>query len=552
MKSLHLSSRLSIALPTLVLTVLLFLFPTQSLALSSSEFRAGHLIDDSIFFNPTSMGAQEIQSFLNAKVPNCDTNGDKAHSNGSIRRDYAASEGYSPPFTCLKDYRQDVPATPADSYCSSGISSGNKSAAEIINDVAKACGINPMALIVTLQKEQSLVTDEWPWSIQYRSATGFGCPDTASCDSAYYGFFNQVYYAARQFQRYVKQSSQYNFQHGRKAYVQYKPNSGCGSSEIYMETQATAGLYNYTPYQPNAAALNNLYGNGDSCSSYGNRNFWRTFNDWFGSTISDAFTIANTNHPDGTLVKTFGLPEVYLIINGQRYHVPNIDTFNSHGWSWSEVRQSTAPDKDLPSGGSLTFRGGTLIKGDSAPNVYVLRCMDTYCFKDWISSIEVFSGLGFGFIDVLTLPQAQVDGITQDKTITSSDVHLQDQLVLDNSSGKVYLIDTNTKRWVPSVEIFAANHYKWPKVKTVKAGDLALPDGGNVPFPEGALLRANGDNAVYAVNHFRAVNQGSTGSEKRHITSATTFSGLSYRPNDVFVIDSSYTAAYTTGATISE
>jgi len=53
-----------------------------------------------------------------------------------------------------------------------------------------------------------------------------------------------------------------------------------------LQNQATAGLYNYTPYQPNQAALNNLYGSGDACSAYGNRNFWRIYIDWFGSPTS--------------------------------------------------------------------------------------------------------------------------------------------------------------------------------------------------------------------------------------------------------------------------
>lgn len=540
---------LALVLP---MVVLFGLFVNTSSALSSSEWRAGHIIDDSIFFNANALGTADTQSFLNAKVPNCDTNGSQPSGRAgyATRADWGRANNQPPPYTCLKDYRQDVSGVTADSYCSA-IAGGNKSAAEIINDVSKACGVNPMSLIVTLQKEQSLVTDEWPWTTQYRSATGFGCPDTANCDATYYGFFNQVYYAARQFKLYIKNPSLYNFEYGRTGNVQYNPIGGCGSSPVYMETQATAGLYNYTPYQPNSAALNNLYGTGDSCSSYGNRNFWRTFNDWFGSTISDAFTIANTTHPDGTLVKTFGLPEVYMIIDGKRYHVPNIDTFNSHGFSWSEVRQATAPDRDLQINGSLTFRGGTLIKGKNNPEVYVLRCMDTFCVKDWISSIDVFSGLGFGFIDVLELPQSQVDS-TYEKKITSSDVHLQDQLVLDRSSGKVYLIADGAKNWVPSLQIFDAKHFKWSKVEDAKPGDLALPTGPDVSFPEGALLRANGDNAVYAINHYRSLNGSSTGSEKRHITSAKTFSGLSYKPNDVFVIDASYTAAYTTGATIAE
>ena len=56
---------------------------------------------------------------------------------------------------------------------------------------------------------------------------------------------------------------------------------------MFIQNQATAGLYNYTPYQPNAAALAAGYG-GDACSAYGNRNFWNDFTDWFGPTTQRA------------------------------------------------------------------------------------------------------------------------------------------------------------------------------------------------------------------------------------------------------------------------
>lgn len=252
-------------------------------ALSGSDWQAGRIIDDAIFFNGSTMNPGDIQAFLSAKVPACDTGGAQSHSSGMSRADYGTSQGYPPPYTCLKDYSQSVPSRSPDSYCGGSISAGTKSAAQIIYDVSIACGVNPKAMIVLLQKEQSLVTDDWPWSIQYRSATGYGCPDTAPCDSEYYGFFNQVYMAARQFQRYAKQPNDYNFGGGRTSFVQYNPNAGCGGTNVRMQNQATAGLYNYTPYQPNQAALNNLYGTGDGCSAYGNRNFWRMYIDWFGS-----------------------------------------------------------------------------------------------------------------------------------------------------------------------------------------------------------------------------------------------------------------------------
>ena len=42
-------------------------------ALSSSDFNAGRIIDDVVFRNKNSMSVQQIQDFLNAKVPTCDS-----------------------------------------------------------------------------------------------------------------------------------------------------------------------------------------------------------------------------------------------------------------------------------------------------------------------------------------------------------------------------------------------------------------------------------------------------------------------------------------------
>lgn len=275
--------------PTLLVALFSLFGPApKSSALSGSDFISSRIIDDSVFFNGSTMNPTDIQAVLNAKVPVCDTNGTQPSGRDGYptRADWGRANGENPPYTCLKDYSQTINGSSADAYCGGSVGAGTKSAAQIIYEVSQACNVNPKVLIVLLQKEQSLVTDEWPWSTQYRSATGYGCPDTAPCDAQYYGFFNQVYNAARQFQRYAKLPDQYNYASGRTSYVQYNPNAACGGGNIYMQNQATAGLYNYTPYQPNAAALSNLYGTGDSCSAYGNRNFWRLYIDWFGSPIS--------------------------------------------------------------------------------------------------------------------------------------------------------------------------------------------------------------------------------------------------------------------------
>jgi hypothetical protein len=307
-------TRVITALITLIIVGVssIALLQNPSQAANASNFDPGNIIDDVIFYNDVSMTRSQIQAFLDARMPNCDTDGTQPASDWGrpdithaqlasyIRNGtngYTKDTGFhAPPYICLRDYEQNVPQMEAASGLCSGITAkADQTAAQIIKSISAACGINPQVLIVLLQKEQSLVTDNWPLRRQYSSATGFDCPDTAPCDPAYAGFFYQVYYAARQFKIYKAYPNDYNYIAGRTNRIYWHPDlSRCGSSNVYIQNQATAALYIYTPYRPNQAALNNLYGTGDSCSSYGNRNFWRLFTDWFGSTLG---SFENMNDP---------------------------------------------------------------------------------------------------------------------------------------------------------------------------------------------------------------------------------------------------------------
>jgi hypothetical protein len=333
-------------------------------ALSGSEFKASRIIDDAVFFNKSTMSAQQIQEFLNSKVPMCDTWGTKpsGHSGYPTRADWGAANGNPAPYTCLRELVQDVPAitNSGSDLCKGSLSAGRKSAAEIIYDVSQACGINPQVLIVLLQKEQSLVTDDWPWPRQYRSATGYGCPDTAPCDAEFYGFYNQLYQAAKAYKRYAANPTNYNYRAGRNNTILYNPNASCGSSSVFIENQATANLYIYTPYQPNQAALNNLYGVGDSCSAYGNRNFWRMFNDWFGSTHAINSTIVlskplSTNVINNTVVAGDVISASYEVANLASYSVNAgaLGICAQVNGAWYDFGLSD--QNDIPANGKITI-----------------------------------------------------------------------------------------------------------------------------------------------------------------------------------------------------
>jgi hypothetical protein len=248
-------------------------------AVSSTDWDPGYIISDSVFTNSNSMTVNQIQAFLNSRMPTCDNNGTKPYG-GTTRAAYGTSRGSPPPYTCLKDYSQ-----------------SGRSAARIIYDAGKAHSINPQVILATLQKENSLITDDWPWPYQYRTAMGYGCPDTAPCDAEYFGFTNQVNKAAWQFRRYLENPSGYNFSVGTR-FVRYSPNASCGGTNVFIRSAGTAALYNYTPYQPNSASINSYPGSGNTCSSYGNRNFWYTFNEWFGwSTRQPVYDASLSDQP---------------------------------------------------------------------------------------------------------------------------------------------------------------------------------------------------------------------------------------------------------------
>ncbi|HMS23227.1 MAG TPA: hypothetical protein PKB09_00265 [Candidatus Saccharibacteria bacterium] len=257
---------------------------TTASALSGSQFNRGNIISDSLFYRESSMSVSSIQSFLNRKVPVCDTNGSEMHSTGVTRAEYGRSKGVPPPYRCLKSRLLSTQSKKASTgLCKALSAKTGQTAAKIIYSVSKACGIDSKVLLVMLQKEQALITDEWPWPNQYRIAMGYGCPDTAPCDTQYYGFFNQVYNAASQMKRYAKSPSSFNYRSGRTNYIQYNPNASCGGRNVYIENKATAGLYNYTPYTPNAATLAADFGEEAPCGAYGNKNFWWYYNTWFDS-----------------------------------------------------------------------------------------------------------------------------------------------------------------------------------------------------------------------------------------------------------------------------
>lgn len=236
-----------------------------------SDFEAGNIISDYVFLNSDSMTLGEIQGFLEFKGKDC-------------------VDGAMP---CLKDYVATIPETPVSEkgLCAEIKKVKDASAAEMIYTVAQACGINPQVLLVTIQKEQGLVEASRPSSYMYRAAMGHNCPDgnPSACGNVTGGFWEQLREGAEQKLWYGDPRSEFTYLAvGSTITRPYHPDATCGATSFKLKNRATAALYYYTPYVPNSAALSNMTGRGNDCSAYGNRNFFRMFNEWFGDSRAHA------------------------------------------------------------------------------------------------------------------------------------------------------------------------------------------------------------------------------------------------------------------------
>ncbi|WP_310732065.1 MULTISPECIES: hemagglutinin [Actinomyces] len=224
-------------------------------------FDATRLIDDEVFYDSEAMSLAQVEAFVSEVNSGCVPGLDGT--------------------PCLAQATFEIEHREPSSWCPRPVSaSSGGSAALVVWEVARACDVNPQVLLVLVHKEQGLLTASGASlsARDYEAAAGYGCPDGADCDGQWSGFFLQLYGAASQFQRYRLDPGGYDVVAGVPAEVSYSPQAECGSARLTVANQATAGLYNYTPFQPNEA----VSVGGDGCTSWGNWNFYGYFRTFFG------------------------------------------------------------------------------------------------------------------------------------------------------------------------------------------------------------------------------------------------------------------------------
>jgi len=462
---------------------------TQNInAVTAADWVDGNIIDDTVFTDTSRLSISQIQDFLSSKVTNCDTWGTQpSEFGGGTRAQYGASQGNPAPFTCLKDYYEvpktsPGPAVPASNYGGAAVPAGAKSAANIIWDAAQKYNISPAVLLVKLGTESAgpLTTDTWPFKKQYNYAMGAHCPDSgpggsANCDPNWSGFSLQIDEAAALLRWYLDGMDQswwsYKKPYQNNHILWNVAPSGCGGGDVYIQNKATAALYTYTPYQPNQAALNNMYGTGDGCSAYGNRNFWRVYNDWFGASTG---SIIRT-YEDGKMYVRGANNTYYYIVSGDQLTAVGFGSRIKSFYNTSRVAlQNMTYAGDLPNVVRIN-NGASLYGIDGGQKHY-------FDYETWNSYGQPTPGN----------LSAEFDQLLPTGSAMSS-------VIYNRGSFDLYAVEQGKKRYIGGPGVYQSGGYSSkPAMEVTNYLFGSLPKGAPILEP-GTVVRATDAESAYVI-----------------------------------------------------
>lgn len=241
----------------------LFFLTTKAQAYSNNN-----MVDSTVFDSKNSMSEQEIRNFINSRPNTCLTRVGANLGGGNIYPRPVTYFSYGPTMT---------------------------DAAGVIYEAAQYNDINPKVILSTLQKEQSLLTDNDCYDPQgfasLPKAMGYGCfegPGAACPPAAYAGFHQQVMKGAWQL-AFDRHRAEGNTSWGGNDSINYggrmtqgvrKRCASCSSiyydgysiidgQNTYIENGGTAALFNYTPHlnQSFPSIFETFFGSG-STSAY--------------------------------------------------------------------------------------------------------------------------------------------------------------------------------------------------------------------------------------------------------------------------------------------
>jgi hypothetical protein len=200
--------------------------------------------------------------------------------------------------------------------------------------------------------------------------------------------------------------------------------------------------------------------------------------------------------PDGSLLRTE--TGVGYLENGKIRPIINPDIFNSR-FNWKDVIDITRAEwNSYPLASALTFREGMLVREQNNPDVYVI----TNQKRRHIPSPVTFEALGYKWSNITIIPDGTLD-ISHPKGSDMQSSPYPDGTLLvnrDNPTG-IELLEAGKRRPIPSPEIFDTQYNYRDLVRVSSAEWNSYSQGQAVYFRDGILIRGNGRSEVYVMSN---------------------------------------------------
>lgn len=271
-----------------------------------------------------------------------------------------------------------------------------------------------------------------------------------------------------------------------------------------------------------------------------------TWFSWQGKPTQDLLIGVYPIYPNGTLIKTASDPSIFLIKDGMRAKIFSPASFESQRFSWGDIRTVSDFEMGLyptdPSRSEIKARPGTLLKSETNPAVYVTDfSVGTYT-KRWITSSDVFAGLGYRWEDIRIVSDAELASYT-DATLLNNSADLPNgTLVKTSTSPNVYVLEGGQKRHITSPAAFISHGFRWDRILTAPSADLENYPTGQVLRARPGTLIKDSTPSVYVTDFAGGIDI------KRHITLPRLLEALGYRWSDIITVSREELAFYSDGA----
>lgn len=172
--------------------------------------------------------------------------------------------------------------------------------------------------------------------------------------------------------------------------------------------------------------------------------------EWTNITIVDQSALDSIPDFEDNLIRAIGDYKVYLVVNGIKRHIPNPEIFLDYGFSWDDVKNvsQTVIDK---------YGRGYLIRESRQGTIYYLSSGG---IRKHIPTPEIFSSYNDKWEDVQVISNKEMES------------YPESNLVKLQGTNNVYLVQSDTKRLIPSAAIFNKNKYDWNRVMEINRAEF--------------------------------------------------------------------------------